>query len=141
MPRIRRPAWALVDFYNVANLPSGRPLTYRDFELAFVETIDRLIRLVLELQPRADQLRCRFYGGWADEVKWTLHYDLLRVAVAKNSPGRSGITVRVDFATSLMILPGEPLFNTSRLSAGLPTFEAVTAQRDCPLPTVDCSLG
>jgi hypothetical protein len=114
---------------------------YRDFELAFVDTIDRLISLALRLQPRADQLRCRFYGGWADEIKKTSHYDLLRLAVAKNSQGRSGITVKVDFATSLMILPAEHLVSTSRLSAGLPTFETLTVQRDCPLPTIDCSLS
>ena len=136
-----RTVHALVDYFNVAGIPKGRPPTFKDHNQALDGIVALLLKQFRVLQPRPESVRVRLYGGWHDE-RTDDHTEARQElgVIARRYYPTGGRTTRVflDLADALMSLPGHDLSHTLRLWAGLPRLRAGRPHRcvypdDCPL--------
>lgn len=132
---------ALVDYFNVASLPTHRRPTFADHDGALHEVVSTLVDHARSLNPRPETLRVRLYGGWHDERTEgpTQAREVLGAIARRHYPaGRHPCRVFVGMADSLMALRHHDLRHTLRLWNGLPPLrirrpDSCTQPGECPL--------
>lgn len=121
------------------------------------QTVDRLIRRVLDQWPETGHIEVRFYGGWLDEGLLTNRASELEAALASSTsfpiahPTQSGLLRgSLQLATRLAAIPGFQWAHTLRTRVGLPRirladqpYPAGCAHRDggCPVKAVQKLAG
>ena len=133
-------AHALVDYFNVAQLPRHRPASFRDHSDALEQLVAHLLHAVRVLQPRPASLEIRLYGGWHDEATddLTEARQALGAIARRYYPAGPPIRVFVRLADSLMTLSYHDLSHTLRLWTGFPPFR-IRRPTECGRPQ-DCPL-
>ncbi len=132
---------ALVDYFNVASLPTHRRPTFADHAGALDRVVSTLLDHARSLTPRPLALRLRLYGGWHDEqTDGPTHSRQALGAVARRRypAGRHPCRVFVGMADSLMALRHHDLKHTLRLWNGLPPLrvqrpDSCAHPANCPL--------
>ena len=133
--------YALVDYFNVASLPSHRRPTFKEHAGELERIVSMLLAHAEDLAPRPEALRLRLYGGWHDERtdEATESREELGAIARRHYPaGGRPCRVFVGMADSLMALPDHDLRHTLRLWNGLPALrikrpDPCAQPKNCPL--------
>lgn len=123
---------ALVDYFNVAGLPSHRPPRFSDHLQAVERIAAAITATARRLNPQPRTLRLRLYGGWHDEASddLTEARQALGAIGRKHYPTPPPLRVFVQPADSLMASPRHNLHHTLRFWRGFGPFRTMIP-RDC----------
>lgn len=133
---------ALVDYYNVAEIPFAEAATYKDHRDAVDSLVSLLIEASRQFSPVPTELRLRLYGGWHNEAddSSTGARDILGDISARHFPYRSAQRVHLHLADSLVAFPTENLDHTLRRTVGFAPFSIGRREDFCSAPEELCCL-